>query len=431
MRSRWWLGALAAGIAVLGLRFGFTTSVVPKKTGQPTLKWQNAYWVWQGDAPLYVTDRLPLLYVQVQATRWPASLPEADEYVVVNRLEPTTELDDDLAARILQGYKALLISAGGRARITGLQIDYDCPTSRLKAYARFLKSIKTDLPHGKLLSITALLDWFKGDTAVDSALAVVDEFVPQFYDAAPDRNSFGIAEPIDARKWAPVFNAKNTPYKIGISTFGRIARRRISSDQPTVQYFRDASPLDFARQGFQRSVARTTAGEAVVRYEVTSNPHMSNVLSGDVVEVTFPTELSIRSAYEAVRQFGGYCDGALFFRWPTEGETLAFGPADVERILRGVPLPSKTELEVRDGSCLERRCSDLYLKLDAGVTTADRTIDIVVHDNLDLFVPGGPLQPVAFRNRIHVSVPAYSGLRSIYVGRAISTNTLEFEIGNP
>ena len=75
----------------------------------------------------------------------------------------------------------------------------------------------------------------------------MDEFVPQFYDAGPERAASGIAEVIDAEKWAPIFNALGTPYRIGISSFGRVARRRAnSSGVEQVMYFRDARPFDFA-----------------------------------------------------------------------------------------------------------------------------------------------------------------------------------------
>jgi hypothetical protein len=427
------LWALLAGIAVLAFKVGFTgTGIVANRPDRARLQWKNAYWVWQGGAPLRVADRVPLLYVQVQGSRWPANLPPADEYVIVARLEPTLGLDDERASRILENYKAILASAAGRARIIGLQIDYDCPTGRLKTYARFLRSIGKNLPPGSRLSITALLDWFSADTAIDSVLAVVDEFVPQFYDAGPGRNSSGIAEPVDPRKWGPIFNATNTPYKIGISSFGRVARRRISSSGSTVQYFRDASPVEFATHGFKRSIAQTAAGEVVAKYEISADPRVPDLLPGDVVEITFPTESSVLQAYEAVRQFGGNCTGALFFRWPTEEETLSLEPADVERIVRGVPLSSNTELQVHDGSCLERHCSDLYLKLEMGdAAKSDRAIDIKVSGNVELFVPAGPLQSLALGNRIRVTVPAYSGLRSVYLGRAISKNLVQFEMRNP
>src|SRR6266704_4115522 len=48
-------------------------------------------------------------------------------------------------------------------------------------------------------SITALLDWFRPHTAAKSALKWVDEFVPQFYDSRPTRESAGKKAPRPSR----------------------------------------------------------------------------------------------------------------------------------------------------------------------------------------------------------------------------------------
>src|SRR6185369_8728381 len=173
------------------------------------------------------------------------------------------------------------------------------------------------------------------------------------------RSSAGIAEPISAEKWASVFNAFQVPYRIGLSSFGRVARLRHNE----TQFFRDAIPLDFAgRREFVRSVRNTAAGELVVHYDVEAAvPNKPELLAGDAVEITFPTEASVRAAYEAVKQFGGYCAGPIFFRWPNRSETLAFAPDDVQRIVSGEGLSTATTLRVGPATCIERQCSDLYL----------------------------------------------------------------------
>jgi hypothetical protein len=396
---------------------------------KPFERWANAYWVWQGEAPARSEYKPNLLYVQIQGIQW-LKLPDAGAYIIVNRISPETDLSDELVTHIAQSYQTLLSDAGEGRHIKGLQIDYDCPTNRLKSYSRFLGALRKQLPPGTLLSITALLDWFTPGGNVDSVIAVVDEFVPQFYDVST-RKSSGIGERIDPVKWAPIFNGLKTPYKIGVSSFGRIARRRIASEGASVQYFRDASPLDFARPEYRRSSETTPAGEFVLRYEVTATPSAPGLLRGDAVEITFPTEASVRRAYDAVRQFGGFCSGAIFFRWPTESEALALKAEEVERILRGGSLTSQPELELRDGYCIERRCTDLYLKLGRDFAARDRVIEIAARGSMDLFIPGGPLRTMAVRNRILISVPAYSGVPSIYLGRAMSKTALQFEVSNP
>jgi hypothetical protein len=358
--------------------------------------------------------------------------------VVVQRLEPATPLTHATASAIVEHHRALLANAGAGIRIAGLQIDYDSPTSALATYGRFLRDLRQELPASQLLSITALLDWFGPRTAIADTVKWVDEFVPQFYDTAHERLSGGIAEPIDASKWAPVFNAYRVPYRIGISSFGRIARRRIDgSGRSTVHYFRDASPMDFAgRRQFVRSVRVTSAGELVVHYDVApiegSIEAKPEVQARDVVEITFPTEASVRTASQAARQFGGYCAGIVSFRWPGRSETMTLPPDEVRRIVSGEPLSTDTNLEVRPAACLERECADLYLDLGGVVSTVDRSIGIRTTGPMETFLSGRLFRAgVARRGQILVRVPAYSGIGHVYLGRAVSSGPVHFEVVQP
>jgi uncharacterized protein DUF3142 len=376
-----------------------------------------------------------ILYVQVQSDRWPEGLPQAESYVALRRIEPNRELTPELADRLAQEYRALQHASEAQGRLNGLQIDYDSPTASLKSYGRFLTTLREVLPAGTQLSITALLDWFSPNTAIADVLKPVDEFVPQFYDAGVVRNSSGIAQLIDVEKWAPVFNAFQTPYRVGISSFGRIARRRYDdSGGPQIRFFRDASPLDFAgRPELRRSVTSTAAAETVVRYEVAVAMRDKEQLEpGDVVEMTLPTGLSVRTAYDAVRRFGGYCAGAIFFRWPNRSETLALTPEEVIRSLEGGTLASPVHVETADAPCIERRCSDLYLHLGRDLSPADRTIEIQSDHPTELFLPDGPLASLPIgSNRISVRVPAYSATESVYLGRVISATPVKFKVLTP
>jgi hypothetical protein len=334
----------------------------------------------------------------------------------------------------VEHYRTLVADAGAGVHIVGLQIDYDCPTRSLELYGRFLEQVQQRLPAGSFLSITALLDWFGPHTDIVSAFRWVDEFVPQFYDTAHERMSTGIAQPIDPLRWAPVFNAYRVPYRIGISSFGRVARRRVdASGHASVHYFRDASPTAFAGRNLTRSVKTTSTGELVVHYDVLAPIEDKPELQpGDAVEITFPTEASVRAAYQAARQFGGYCAGILAFRWPSRSETVTLAPDDVERIRSGELLSAATNLEIRHAECIARECQDLYLDLGGRVASADRTIGIRTDGPMDMFLPGGPLHPsTVHANEILVRLPAYSGLGKVYLGRTISRGQVDFEVVQP
>jgi hypothetical protein len=424
--------AAAVVLMLLACVFGFRHgNPLPRQPQQ----WKLGYWIWAGDKPVSWRGRPQILYVQVAGNQWPRELPEAESYIAVRRIEPAQELSSELAKHVAEDYRALGRKAGARGHVEGLQIDYDSPTGRLKSYGRFLSVLRQELPSNAHLSITALLDWFVPNTAIADVLRSVDEFVPQFYDAGALRTSSGIAEPIDVEKWAPIFNAFQTPYRIGISSFGRVARRRYKgSGQWSIKFFRDAGPLDFAgRRELKRSVTSTPAGETVLRYEAAASmTDNGQVEAGDVIEITLPTESSVRSAYEAVRRFGGYCAGAVFFRWPNRAETLALTPAEVTRVIEGHSLASPIEIEARDASCIERRCSDLYLHLGRDVSPADRNIEIRSDHPSELFLRDGPLPSLsAGADRILVRVPAYSATESVYLGRVISEAPLKFKVVTP
>lgn len=423
----------AIGLLVfLAAALWFRHKNLPPKQAE---EWKVGYWIWAGERPIPSSRRPQVLYVQVQGDQWPRGLPDAESYIIVRRLEPAEELTPQLALQLAQDYQSAAQGAGGHARLDGLQIDYDCPTGRLESYGRFLSRLHGALPPGTHLSITALLDWFGPHTSIRDALASVDEFVPQFYDAGSRRSSSGIAVPIDPGKWAPIFDAQKTPYRIGISSFGRVARRRPDgSGGWTVQYFRDDGPLDFAgRRALKRRVTSTPSGETVVHYEVVvPMPDREDVQPGDVIEITFPTESSVRAAYDAASRFGGYCAGAIFFRWPNRSETLALTFEEVSRILGGGSLSQRMTVEASDGFCIELKCSDLYLHSGRSLASSDRDVQILAEGSIDLFMPGGPLRPMSIgANRILVHVPAFSGTGSIYLGRIVSTTAMKFEVTMP
>jgi hypothetical protein len=419
---------IAGALAVFFLAFHASSAARPRAAED----WKTGFWIWAGEPPVAAGIKADILYVETPGRRWPRDLPDADEYVVVRRIDPSTALTEHTAAALANDFAALIEDARNHSTIIGLQIDYDCPSNKLEQYGQFLEQVRRLLPTGSRLSITALLDWFMPHTAVSSVLKRVDEFVPQFYDARSTRTSVGVAEPVDVAQWAPRFNAYRVPYRIGISSFGRIARRRSnSSGHSEVRFFRDVTPLDFARRHeLSRSTGTTAAGELVVHYEVSSPlQDVPELMPGDAVDITFPTERSVRAAYEAVTRFGGYCAGVVFFRWPTRHETLTLLSDDVLRIVSGDPPSRKPTLEVQTPSCLERRCADLYLNVGSTVRSDDRTLNIHASGPIELFLPAGPLIQVSLRaNQIAVQVPSYSGLGRIYLGRAVSSGLTQFEV---
>lgn len=101
--------------------------------------------------------------------------------------------------------------------VVGVEIDYDCPTSRLPAYADFLQRLKQRL--GKTpLSITALPTWL-GSADLNALLAIPDESVLQVH--AVQAPQAGLFNPDVASRWVADF-AKRTrrPFRVALPTYG-------------------------------------------------------------------------------------------------------------------------------------------------------------------------------------------------------------------
>jgi len=394
--------------------------------------WKTGYWLWAGQPASSANYRPDVLYVQTKGRRWPADLPRADRYIVVRRIEPSDRGPTRRAAlALLEDYKALVADASRSVHVDGLQIDYDSPTDRLNDYGGFLEEVRRGLPPAARLSVTALLDWFGPRTQIAAVLRHVDEFVPQFYDLGLERAAAGIAEPIDAGKWAAIFDAYQIPYRIGISSFGRVARRRVdAAGRSDIRYFRDVSPMALAtRRQLPRSIRTSHGGESLVHYDVVAPiAEMPALRVGDAVDVTLPTDLSVREAYESARRFGGYCAGVVFFRWPNQGETLTFEPDAVGRIVAAKPAQSGVVLEARVATCLERHCADLYIDLGRAGPVG-RVVQIRTSGPLQAFLPDGPLRPALLRDDVMVvDIPGYAGYGTVRLGRAISRDAVRFQV---
>ncbi|QWT18325.1 DUF3142 domain-containing protein [Bacillus sp. NP157] len=98
----------------------------------------------------------------------------------------------------------------------GIEIDYDCPTSRLPAYTAFLRDLKVVLGNTSL-SITALPTWL-GSPALDGLLAIPDESVVQVH--AVQAPQAGLFDPLVAAAWIRDY-ARHThkPFRVALPTY--------------------------------------------------------------------------------------------------------------------------------------------------------------------------------------------------------------------
>ncbi len=358
-------------------------------------------------------------------SRWPIRLPPARSYVATWRSDEAKPPDGALAPTLAAAFDRVQAQAAHAGlRVVGLQLDVDCPTRLLPAYADFVRSLRSRMRGHSRISVTALLDWFEKGTQVRDLLGAVDEYVPQFYDARARGPGAEIAEPIDARRWAPIFNDLGTPYRIGLSAFGRIQRVRFRTDGiVTREPFRDVRLLELWAQGLRVVHSETNrSAEQVLRWDVPRALPPALEL-GDVVEAILPTRESVRSSNEAARGFGGLCAGVVFFRWPGIDETLVMSPDEIADSLSGMARPDGTpRLQASDGSCVGRHCMDLTAHLDERFPSRPLDLEVVASSDVEYLVPAHSavtLRQTGSR-KIVVGIPAFVGEREVRLGRVFS-----------
>ncbi len=429
------------------------------RTEAGTDAWSTGYWIWRmpgspsgsifkgsETGPLYV-DAGSLFTLSNRGLGinmwWPEQLPKASAYFALLRVETASTPPEDIIPKIIAGYRSLKNEAFWAGQpLSGLQLDFDCPTVRLGEYARFLKQLREVLPRDDRLSITALLDWFRPGTKIADVLQWVDEYAPQFFDqgnpGGPDENP-GFATVIDASKWAPVFNSHSRPYRIGIATYGRMSRLCVAKDNAASpqtarrKFIREYDSFEIARQRQLKLISetRSQAGERILRFNTADGKYSECGASGEIIEMVVPTRESVLAAYDSAKKFGGLCRGVVFFRWPAENEAMVLNPDEVSAFISGgESFLAQPAVEAEDGFCAAVSCVNLYLRRSGDRFSQNPlTFRIHVSTDLEYFLPRESLHAKMLDRRLlEVRLPAYLGEPRIYLGRAVSRGPAAYSV---
>jgi uncharacterized protein DUF3142 len=195
--------------------------------------------------------------------------------------------------------------------IAGIEIDHDCATARLPAYARFLAKLRAELG-GTTLSITALPTWL-GSRALDRVLAASDEVVLQVH--AVQNPRAGLFDAATAQRWIESF-ARRTPkpFRVALPAYGtRVSwgadgrLRAVESERPLL-------------------IDDTSAAELI------ASPQEVGALLRSL-ERSRPAQLA----------------GVAWFRLPTDGDSRAWSLATWRAVLRGEPSEPQVQTQVVAG----------------------------------------------------------------------------------
>src|SRR5919106_2154996 len=103
------------------------------------------------------------------------------------------------------------------AALAGVEIDYDCPTSKLATYAHFLAALRSRLAPSLKLSITALPTWMSS-SQIEPLTRPLDEIVLQVH--AVDDPRRGLFDPDQAERWVREFDRRaRRPFRVALPAY--------------------------------------------------------------------------------------------------------------------------------------------------------------------------------------------------------------------
>jgi len=173
-------------------------------------------------------------------------------------------LVDQILARLAAASGAVAAAQPGSA-LAGLEIDYDCPTSKLATYARFLAELRGKLPRPLALSITALPTWLNS-RALESLAPPLDEIVLQVHAVEDPRR--GLFDPMRAEGWVREFGRRiGRPFRVALPVYdvrvrwhadGRLAS--VEGEVPLLNGARDGALLGAAPETVLRFLDTLSTG---------------------------------------------------------------------------------------------------------------------------------------------------------------------------
>lgn len=197
--------------------------------------------------------------------------------------------------------------------LAGIEIDHDCATARLPAYALWLKRVRGLLKNHERLSITALPTWLQS-SAVEAVMEQVDEAVLQVHAVQDPR--VGLFDPLLAQSWLEQFSKRmHKPWQVALPAYGS-----------RVAWGRDGQVVSIESE-------RATLVNGIDSHELMADPQ--------VLE-DFARRLSHNPPAGLA--------GIVWFRLPTAQDARAWSPETWRAVLTQAPLSVQISAQLRNTS---------------------------------------------------------------------------------
>ena len=251
--------------------------------------------------------------------------------------------------------------------VGGVQFDFDVPTSKLNRYADFIRRVREDsavLKRGERIQVsaTALITWLHSSALV-AVSRELNFLAPQFYEGFTgptlDRMS-PISDLESFRKNVSRADALACPYYVGVPAYGHALlydevgrltamysglKPADALRHPSFQV-EAAYPCD--RLGHPAKSEANSVGEEILKLKAIRADRNGHGLDNTLAYAIPTPTLLQRYLAEARSLQSDRCLGAIIYRYPESGQSLALPFPTVQAILTSKPLVPHLKIVVKN-----------------------------------------------------------------------------------
>ena len=267
-------------------------------------------------------------------------------------------------ATIVNGFSQGIQTEVNRAqkagiRLSGVQIDFDCPTSQLTKYARVIKQTRKRIHFDGTFSITALQTWLSNSAY--SKLARECNFIaPQFYEGTFG-NTLESTKPIpdidNITNGLQQASRPGKPVWAGLASYGHALV--FSPNDHIEGIYHGLQPEDAFRLPalqYQETLNLKTShfdgwdGETLAIFQAI-HPDIHGRGIGTKIAFAIPSARTLKLQWQTFLQNRtSQCEGAIFYRFPQPNDQMALSLPTINAVVHAQPIKQKFKVTLHKKS---------------------------------------------------------------------------------